>query len=82
MAECPHIVLEDLSFLLSELNKISLALNPSKCELTCLNLKDPISVTDKFMELLAGLKIISTDELVVLGSPIATQGVRSEIVSK
>ena len=82
MADCPHIVLEDLSFLLSELNKIGLSLNPSKCELTCLNLKDPITVTDNFRDLLPGIKITSTDELIVLGSPIADEGVRSEIVSK
>ena len=82
MADCPHIVLEDLRFLLSELDKIGLSLNPSKCELTCLNLDDPISVTENFRKLLPGLNITSVDELVVLGSPIAAQGIRSEFISK
>ena len=82
MADSPQIVLEDLRSLLSDLKKIGLSLNPIKCELTCLNLKDPISVADNFRNLLPGLKITSTDDLVVLGSPIADQGVRSEIVSK
>ena len=45
-------------------------------------MKDPISITDKFRKLLPGLKITSIDELVVLGSPIAAQGIRSEFISK
>ena len=61
MADSPQIVLEDLSFLLTELSKIGLSLNPSKCELTCLSLKDPASVIDNFRELLPGLKITSID---------------------
>ena len=41
MADSPHIVLEDLQFLLRELNKIGLSINTSISELTCLNLEDP-----------------------------------------
>ena len=63
MADCPQIVLEDLRFLLTELSKIGLSLNTSKCELSCLNLKDPTSVVDNFRDLLPGLKITSTKEL-------------------
>ena len=82
MADSPQIVLEDLQYLLRELNKIGLSINSSKCELTCLNLENSIAVIDNFKQLLPDLKITSIDESIILGSPIAAQGVRSEIKSK
>ena len=82
MADYPHIVLQDLNVLLKELSNIGPSLNPSKCELTCLNLEDRSTVIDNFRELLPGVKITSFDELVVLVSPIADPGVRSEVYSK
>ena len=82
MADCPQVVLQDLEVLLRELSKIGLSLNTSKCELTCLNLEDQNSVIERFRTLLPDVKITSTDELVVLGSPIADLGVRAEIDSK
>ena len=82
MADSPQVVLEDLQLLLSELKKIGLSINASKCELTCMNLDSPDSVIKEFKELLPDLKITSIDESIILGSPIATQGLRSEIESK
>ena len=82
MADSPHIVLEDLQLLLRELNKIGLSINTSKCELTCLDLDNPDSVINDFKLLLPDLKTTSIDDSIILGSPIAAQGVRSEIMSK
>ena len=82
MADSPHIVLEDLQLLLRELNKIGLSINTSKCELTCLDLDNPDSVINDFKLLLPDLKTTAIGDSIILGSPIAAQGVRSEIMSK
>ena len=82
MADSPHIVLEDLRFLLSELKKIGLSINASKCELTCLNLEDSNRVIDSFKHLLPELNITTIDESIIFGAPIADQGMRSELESK
>ena len=82
IADSPYIVLEDLQFLLRELNKIGLSINTSKCELTCLNLENPDPIIENFKQRLPNLNIASIDESVILGSPIATEGVRSDIRCK
>ena len=82
IADSPQIVLEDLQFLLRELKKIGLSINASKCELICLNLEDPNQVIDSFKQLLPDLKTTSIEESIILGSPIAVQGMRSEMESK
>ena len=82
MADSPQVVLEDLRLLLRELKRIGLSINGSKCELTCLNLDDSNSAISDFKELLPGLKITSIDESIILGSPIAAQGVQTELNSK
>ena len=82
MADSPEVVLEDLQTILRELNKIGLSINPSKCEVTCVNLENPQSTIDGFKQILPNLKITSIEESIILGSPIASQGVRSELSSK
>ena len=82
MADRPEVVLEDLKLLLRELEKIGLSVNASKCELTCLNLDNPDNIINDFKLILPNLKITTIDESIILGSPIATQGLRSEIQSK
>ena len=82
MADRPEVVLEDLKLLLRELKKIGLSVNASKCELTCLNLDNPDNIINDFKLILPNLKITTIDESIILGSPIATQGLRSEIQSK
>ena len=82
MADSPEVVLADLRFLLGELEKIGLSINAGKCELTCLNTVDPNTVIESFKLLLPNLKVTSIDESIILGSPIADQGVRTEIESK
>ena len=82
IADSPQIVLNDLQFLLSELKKIGLTINASKCELICLNLEDSNQVINNFKQLLPDLKITSIEESIILGSPIAAQGMRSEMESK
>ena len=82
MADSPEIVLEDLRVLLEELKKIGLSINPSKCELTCINLDNQEAVINNFQQILPELKITSINESTILGSPIVAQGVRSEIESK
>ena len=82
MADSPEVVLADLQFLQNELKKIGLSLNESKCELTCLNMEDPNPVIENFRRVIPDLKITSIDELIILGSPIADQGVQTEIKSK
>ena len=82
MGDCPQVVLEDLQYLLDELKKVGLSINASKCELTSLNLENTEEVIGNFKRLLPELKITSIDESIILGSPIAPQGVRSEIKSK
>ena len=45
-------------------------------------MENPDSIVSDFKELLPDLKITSIDESIILGSPIAAQGVQSEIQSK
>ena len=82
LADSPQIVLEDLQTILRELNNIGLSINSNKCELTCVNLENSESVISDFKEFLPNLKITSIEESIILGSPIAPQGVRLEITSK
>ena len=82
LADSPQIVLEDLQTIKRELNKIGLSINPSKCELTCVNLENSVSTINEFKQILPNLKITSIEESIILGSPIASQGVRLEIQSK
>ena len=74
--------MEDLQTIVRELNKIGLSINPSKCEVTCVNLENPEPTIDRFKQILPNLKITSIEESIILGSPIAPQGVRSELSSK
>ena len=82
LADRPETVLEDLQILLRELNNIGLSINSSKCELTCLNLENTETVINDFKRFLPDLKITSIEGSTILGSPIASEGVRSEINSK
>ena len=82
IADSPQIVLEDLQLILRELEKIGLSINTSKCELTFLNLENPESVIGDFKNFLPDLKITSIEDSIILGSPIANKGVRSEIISR
>ena len=82
MADQPQIVLEDLKLILRELKDIGLSINASKCELTCLNLDNPDNVINDSKQLLPNLKITTIEDSIILGSPIATKGLRSEIESK
>ena len=50
--------------------------------MTCINLENPEPVIREFKEFLPHLKITSIEESIILGSPIAPQGVRSELTSK
>ena len=52
------------------------------CELSCLNLDNPTPVIRSFKQLLPGLKITPISKSIILGSPIAAQGVKSELKSK
>ena len=79
MADRPEVVLEDLKLLLRELEKIGLSVNASKYELTCLNLDNPDNVINDFKLILPNLKITTIDKSIILGSPIATKGLGSEI---
>ena len=81
LADSPEVVLEDLQTIVRELNKIGLSINPSKCEVTCVNLENPESTIDGFKQILPNLKITSIDESIILRSPIVSQGVRSELTS-
>ena len=82
MAGSPQVVLEDLRLLVTELNKIGLSINTSKCELMCLNLADSISAINDFKVLLPDLTVTKIEDSVILGSPIAAQGVQKELNSK
>ena len=82
MADHPEVVLEDLKLLLKELKDIGLSVNASKCELTCLNLDNSDNVINDFKQILPNLKITTIDESIILGSPIASHGLRSELESK
>ena len=82
MAGSPQVVLEDLRLLVTELNKIGLSINTSKCELMCLNLADSISAINAFKGLLPDLTVTKIEDSVILGSPIAAQGVQKELNSK
>ena len=74
IADNPQIVLEDLQFLVRELNKIGLSINTSKCELTCLNLENPGPIIEIFKQHLPNLKITSIDDSVILGLPLPLKG--------
>ena len=82
LADSPQIVLEDLQTILRDLNTIGLEINSNKCELTYINLENPEPVIREFKEILPHIKITSIEESIILGSPIAPQGVRSELTSK
>ena len=82
LADSPEVVLEDLQTIVRELNKIGLSINPSKCEVTCVNLENPEPTIGRFKQILPNLKITSIEESIILGSPIASQGVRAELSSK
>ena len=82
IADSPQVVLEDLQLILRELNKIGLSINASKCEMICLNLENPEAVLENFKQVLPDLKITTIEESMILGSPVADQGVRSEITSR
>ena len=82
LAGSPQVVLEDLQTVTRELNTIGLSINPNKCELTCVNLQHSEAVISEFKQLLPNINITSIEESIILGSPIAPQGVRSEITSK
>ena len=82
LADSPQIVLEDLQVLQRDLSSIGLSINSSKCELICLNLDNPETVINSFKQCLPNLKITPVEESTILGSPVAPQGVRSEIKTK
>ena len=82
IADSPQVVLEDLQFIITELNKIGLTLNSSKCELICMNLEESESVINKFENILPNLKVTSIENLMILGAPVSAHGVRVEIQSK
>ena len=74
--------MEDLQTIVRELKKIGLSINPSKCEVTCVNLENPEPTIGRFKQILPNLKITSIEESIILGSPIASQGERAELSSK
>ena len=82
IADSPQVVLKDLQFIITELNKIGLTLNSSKCELICMNLEESESVINKFENILPNLKVTSIENLMILGAPVSAHGVRVEIQSK
>ena len=68
----PDDVYNDYKMIIKEGNKLGLNLNPSKCELLPLHLDQQSSevVVSKFRALTPQIKVISSAELTMLGSPI------------
>ena len=82
LANSPQVVLEDLRLLKRELSKIGLTINNTKSELICLNLEEPSQTIEKFRDILPELKITPVEDTIVLGSPITSLGIRTEIKSR
>ena len=76
------MVLGDLLLLKRELNKIGLTINNSKSKLIYLNMEEPSQTIEKFKNILPELKITSVEETIVLGSPITSLGICTEIKSR
>lgn len=82
MTDSPEIVLEDFLIILEELKQIGLSVNISKCELTCIHFDYQNTVIKHYQQALPEIRITSTDDSIILRSPIVTNSVMSDINSK
>ena len=82
LADSPEVVLEDLVVLKEKLDEIGLSINASKSELICLNVDNHNEVITKFKRILPDLDVTPIKKAIILGSPIASQGVRTVLNQK
>lgn len=85
LCDTPTKVLSNLKWAIEELKGIGLELNSSKCEIILINqtnLECAATTQTLFQEQLPYIKTITVCDSSILGSPIASQGVKRAIMSR
>ncbi|KAL1448357.1 hypothetical protein WDU94_014016 [Cyamophila willieti] len=82
IADNPSVVLEDLIELIRQADKIGLEINPRKCELfSCSGPVHP-DVLVQFQSVAPGLKVVSIEELTLLGAPLSNESFENHVQTK
>ena len=75
-------VFSDFQKIIQAENRLELSINPSKCELICLDSNKENMMLEKFKIIAAEIKLIRKEDLLLLGAPVLPSAVDAALLGK
>ena len=77
-----NAVFSDFHKIIQAENSLGLNINPSKCELICLDLNKKNMMLEKFKTIAAEIKLIQKEDLLLLGAPVLLSALDAALLGK